>query len=106
MEATIYQIIRALDNDFRLLILDKLNGTAMTEKELFEKLRVERPDLKYRESLYRQIETLVAVGLVKKFYDVNKRRISYTSDTSKIHIDLRAMAANIIDDGGHKVVSQ
>lgn len=106
MEATIYQIVRALDNDFRLLILDKLTGTAMTEKELFDTLRNERPDLKYRESLYRQIETLVAVGLVKKFYDVNKRRISYISDATKIYIDLRAMAANIIDDSEHQVVSQ
>lgn len=58
MEARIYNIVRALDNDLRLLILDKLKGTPMTEKELFEKISKERPELKYRESLYRQVEVI------------------------------------------------
>jgi Fe2+ or Zn2+ uptake regulation protein len=106
MQAGIYKIVKALDNDLRLLILDKLKGTPMTEKELFEQLSKERPDLKYRESLYRQVETLVQAGLVKKFYDMGKRRISYACEASQVFIDLRAMDANIVADDGSKVISQ
>jgi Fe2+ or Zn2+ uptake regulation protein len=100
MEARIYNIVRALDNDLRLLILDKLKGTPMTEKELFEKISKERPELKYRESLYRQVEMLVQAGLVRKYYDTGKRRICYTCDASHIFIDLNAMDANIVTNAG------
>jgi|GEM_PF-5504189 len=100
MEARIYNIVRALDNDLRLLILDKLKGTPMTEKELFEKISKERPELKYRESLYRQVEMLVQAGLVRKYYDTGKRRICYTCDASHIFIDLNTMDANIVTNAG------
>jgi len=106
MEATIYKIVRALDNDLRLLILDKLKGRAMTEKELFDELSKERPDVKYRESLYRQIEMLVQAGLVKKFYDMSKRRIGYSCEVNHVFIDLGAMDADIVTDRESKVLSQ
>ena len=106
MEAAIYKIVRALDNDLRLLIIDKLKGIPMTEKELFQLLNKERPDLKYRESLYRQVEMLVQAGLVRKFYDTSKRRICYTCDASQIFIDLRAMEANIVTDTKNEVLTQ
>lgn len=102
MQAGIYKIVKALDNDLRLLIIDKLKGTSMTEKELFEKISVEKPDLRYRESLYRQIETLVQAGLVRKFYDTGKRRICYTCDASHIFIDLNAMDASIVVENESK----
>ena len=98
LEAKIYKIIRALDNDLRLLIIDKLIGNSLTEKELFETISKERPDLKYRESLYRQIETLVQAGLVTKYYDTAKRRICYTCELDNISIDLKAMNVNVAND--------
>lgn len=106
MKAGIYKIVRALDNDLRLLILDKLNGISMTEKELFETLRKERLDLKYRESLYRQIEMLVQAGLVKKYYDTDKRRICYTCEASRIFIDLNAMDVNVVTNEKSSEVTQ
>ncbi len=56
--------------------------------DLAAKLTAANVDYKSRDSLYKQAELLVASGLLDKFYDVNKKAISYKNPVIEVIIDI------------------
>lgn len=88
MESSYVTVIRALNNPIRRMILRLCSDDSFSINELAAKLTTENVDYKSRDSLYKQAELLVASGLLEKFYDVNKKAISYKNPVLQVVIDI------------------
>lgn len=89
------KVIRALGSKTRLEIIKILGKKANTTTGVFREIsRSHTTSVQYRESVYRELEKLVEVGLVEKFYQKGVG-ISYRLIHQKITLDL--MRGNIIE---------
>lgn len=88
MDSSYVTVIRALNSPIRRMILRMCCDNSCSINELAEKLTAENIDYKSRDSLYKQTELLVAAGLLDKFYDVNKKAISYKNPVVEVIIDI------------------
>lgn len=80
------EVIQVLSLKTRRVILRTIADRPKTLMEIYGGLKKKNILIKYRESVYKALEKLVSVGLVKKTYD--KRTVRYKSKFSKINIDL------------------
>ena len=83
LEETIF----ALRSKTRRKILKILVRGPKNVREVFHELRGEGIEIKYHESVYKALETLVNCGLVEKYYN-RRRGILYKPLKSRIEIDL------------------
>ncbi len=81
-------VMRALDSDVRrMLMLQALDG-AKTSLEYKDELLKHGYDIKYKESIYKDLQLLVDAGLVEKYYDKEKKAIVYGSKIDTVVFDL------------------
>jgi Fe2+ or Zn2+ uptake regulation protein len=66
------KIISALDSDLRREILKILAEKSLTVSETKDALKNRGFNARYRETVYRALETLVDSGLVNKYYEKEK----------------------------------
>lgn len=59
----------------------------MTAVEVFRELKKGRPQIKYRETVYRSLEKLFDAGLVEKYY-VKEKGLCYKISVTNLTIDL------------------
>jgi predicted transcriptional regulator len=95
MEPSSVKIIRALNNDVRRAILASICDNTCSVNELAVKLGSSNIDFKSRDSLYKQLEILVNAGLLEKFYDVEKKAISYKNPIAQVVIDIEKLTVEI-----------
>lgn len=67
-------------------ILRIITHQSKTVKEIHKELGEKGQKIKYRESVYKALERMVAIGLAEKIYE--KRIVRYKSKYSKIEVDL------------------
>jgi DNA-binding transcriptional ArsR family regulator len=77
-------VSRALSHKLRLRILEYLAGRESTVKEVYESLG----DIKYRDTVFRHLETLKEAGLVIKFYDDETKALKYKIAVRTVRIGL------------------
>lgn len=81
-------LFAVLNSEVRREILKILSQGPTSVKEVLTKLQLKKIEIKYRESVYRDLEKLVNVGLVKKYYDNKQKGIRYQLLTTQIQFDL------------------
>ncbi len=77
---------KAVSNELRVSILMLLAGPGMELKECFEKVKVSFPNI-HRESVYRALEELVEIKLVRKEYSQEDKRLLYSLTWRYVKID-------------------
>lgn len=87
-ESNVAQVMRALDSHIRrALMLLALEG-AKTSQEYKDELQKHGFDVKYKESIYKDLQLLVDAGLAEKYYDNEKKSIVYGSKVDAVVFDL------------------
>lgn len=87
-ESNLATVMRALDSSVRrTIMLLALEGpkTSMGYKDELVKKGF---DVKYKESVYKDLQLLVDAGLIEKYYDKEKKAIVYTSTVDTVVFDL------------------
>ena len=106
MDSSYVTMIRALNSPIRRIILRTMSDNAYSINELAEKLGAMNVDYKTRDSLYKQTELLVNAGLLDKFYDVNKKAISYRNPVIQVAIDIENwVVENIREEKESKILT-
>jgi Fe2+ or Zn2+ uptake regulation protein len=82
------KLFSALDSDLRRRILVILAEKPNTVLGVMQTLRNKGLGVKYRETVYRSLETLLDAGLVEKFYD-REKGLCYRSAYSKLTIEIK-----------------
>lgn len=85
------QILRALSYDVRIDIMKMLAENPLNMSNIFSATVGLGYDLKYKETLYKEVDMLVKADLVEKYYDNNKKEIIYKSRLSQVLIDVSTM---------------
>jgi Fe2+ or Zn2+ uptake regulation protein len=83
------RIFSALSSKTRLEILRILSAKPGSVIQILDELKKRDYGIKYRESVYRALEKLVAAGLVEKYYDKEERGIKYRLVKTKLEIDFQ-----------------
>jgi Fe2+ or Zn2+ uptake regulation protein len=83
------RVFSALGSKTRIEILRILAAKPSGVKEILNELNKRGFEIRYRESVYRALEKLVAVGLIEKFYDKKEKAIRYHLVKAKLEVDLR-----------------
>lgn len=96
MEIT--EVGKALSNETRTKILHLLANGPLSAVQTFEHYRDEYEDEKHRESIYRELEHLVEVGLLAKGYNETEGQIEYELNRRELSIDLTAGTVEPHDD--------
>ena len=92
MELSIYdtealiKIAKNMKNKKKLKVLMELQSKPLALQELYS---IFKNEIKYKDNLYRYLEDMVGVGILKKEYDVEKKRIMYSLDVDRIIINLK-----------------
>jgi Fe2+ or Zn2+ uptake regulation protein len=85
----------ALDSDLRREVLTVLADKPSTVLGVMQKLKNKGLDVKYRETVYRSLETLLDAGLVEKFYD-REHGLCYKLCSSKIVVEIKSGLISVI----------
>jgi len=81
-------LFSVLSSEVRIEILKLLSHSSASVKEVLTKLQTNKIEIKYRESVYRDLEKLVEAGLVKKYYDNKHKGIRYGLLITQIQFNL------------------
>lgn len=88
------KVFSALSSKTRLEILRILSAKPYSIGEILSDLQKKGYGIKYRESIYRALEKLVAAGLVEKYYDKEEKGIKYKLIKTKLEIDFQTGRIN------------
>jgi Fe2+ or Zn2+ uptake regulation protein len=90
-------ILRALDSDLRRELLKiALEGSLDADK--FYNAVVNRGfNIRYKESVYKELQTLVQADLIDKYYDVKTKKILYRLKAGRVIVDIKSMETEIMD---------
>lgn len=78
----------ALSNPTRVELLSLLSDTSGTASDLADRYNERYDDTKHRESIYRELEKLVEVGLLDKEYDTEARELQYSLSIVEYRVNL------------------
>ena len=88
-------ILRALDSDLRRELL-RIAAMSPLDAEGYYKAIAERGfNIRYKESVYKELQFLVEAGMIEKFYDVKSKKILYRIALSRVSIHLPTMEVSI-----------
>ena len=79
---------RALRSEVRVRLLKILSEGELSAIDAFRKYN-EHFERKHRESIYRDLELLVACEMLKKKYDEKRKEIVYTLITPELKVNFR-----------------
>ena len=89
MTVNLNNFAAALRSRDRLAILQLIGSEELSAIEVHRKYSSKNPSTgKHRESIYRDLEMLVEVGLLEKKYDVKRKQITYSLKTKTVEIEL------------------
>jgi hypothetical protein len=54
-------------------------------------------NIRYKESVYKELQTLVQADLIDKYYDVQSKKILYRLKAGKVIVDIKSMETDIMD---------
>ena len=87
-ESNLGHVMKALDSPVRrMLMLLALEGPK-TSQGYKEELMKHGFDVKYKESIYKDLQLLVDAGLIQKYYDKEEKAIMYGSRIGTVVFDL------------------
>jgi hypothetical protein len=86
---------RALQSPTRFTLLLILHGESLSSAEAHRRLLEARPNRRHRESTYRDLEIMVAAGLLEKRYDIRSKEIRYVVLGSQVVFDLKSRSVEL-----------
>lgn len=90
-------ILRALDSDLRRELL-KIALDGALDADGFYNAVIDRGfNIRYKESVYKELQTLVQASLLDKYYDVKSKKILYRLKSGRVVVDIKTMETEIID---------
>ena len=90
------ELAKALSSETRLKIIKILSEKELSALEVHEVYERTYKEGKHRESIYRELEKLVEVNILKKIYNEKEKKIVYKLAIQKIVIDLPTQRVEII----------
>jgi Fe2+ or Zn2+ uptake regulation protein len=97
-ENELANVMRALDSSVRRMIMLLALEGPKTSLDYKEKLVESGFDVKYKESVYKDLQLLVDAGLVEKYYDKEKKAIVYGSRIDSVVFDLMKWSIYLKED--------
>jgi hypothetical protein len=82
------QVMKALDSPVRRMIMLLALETPKTSQGYKEELLKRGLEIKYKESIYKDLQLLVEAGLIQKYYDKESKTIVYGSRIGTVVFDL------------------
>jgi len=90
---------KILKNELRRKVIKILLGKSLTAEEAFEEIKKSDVDIKYRQTVYRALEDLLELGIVKKEYERGSGLV-YSIKTDEVRIDFNNMDVLLGEDSG------
>jgi len=81
-------VASALRSKDRMRILQLIGSEQLSSIEVYRRYSNKYSKEKHRESIYRDLEMLVAAGILEKKYSVEKKQITYSLKAKEISIEL------------------
>ena len=92
-------ILRALDSEVRReLIKIALSKGPLDADNYYNEILARNFQIKYKESVYKELQLLVEAELLDKYYDIKSKKIKYKLSANKVIIDLKSMECHIIKE--------
>lgn len=88
-------VLRALDNSMRRELMKLAAEKPMNGDEFYDAIVNKGFNIRYRESVYKELQTLVVAGLLDKYEGGD--RILYKSKVSKIIIDANTLEVDVVN---------
>lgn len=90
-------LLRALDSELRReLIKIAYEEGALDADGYYNSVTKRGFKIKYKESVYKELQLLVEAELLEKYYDVKSKKIRYMLNASKVVLDLKNTECFII----------
>lgn len=80
--------MRALDSPARRMLMLLAVEGAKTSEEYRQELLKRGYEVRFKESIYKDLQMLVDAGLVQKYYDKESKAIVYSSGVTTVVFDL------------------
>lgn len=89
-------ILRALDSDLRRELL-KIAIEGPLDADGFYNRVIDRGfNIRYKESVYKELQTLVQAELIDKFYDVQTKKILYRLKSERVVVNIKTMETDLV----------
>jgi len=90
-------ILRALDSDLRRELLKIALEGSLDADKFYNEVVNRGFNIRYKESVYKELQTLVQAELVDKYYDVKSKKILYRLKAGRVVVDIKSMETEIMD---------
>ena len=84
----ILPIAKAISSERRLKVLTSIRDRKYSAVEIYKKLNSESENRVHRETVYRDLEALVAAVILIKNYDTSEKKIYYSISEKKLFLNL------------------
>lgn len=105
MESKTALVLRALDSDLRRELL-RIAAVQPLDAEGFYNSVIDRGfNIRYKESVYKELQSLVEATMIDKYYDIKSKKILYRLSAVGITVNLKTMETSIVkndEDGNGK----
>ena len=92
-------LLRALDSELRRELIKIAHEEGALDADGYYNSITERGfKIKYKESVYKELQLLVEAELLEKYYDVKSKKIRYKLNANKVIIDLKNMESYIMQE--------
>lgn len=81
------QVLNALSSPKRLRLVQFLGNGDFSAMDIYKQFSMVDANV-HRETIYRDLERLVAADLISKYYDITTKKILYRLSAKKLAIDL------------------
>jgi Fe2+ or Zn2+ uptake regulation protein len=88
-------ILRALDSDLRRELLKIAIEGPLDADGFYNKVIDRGFNIRYKESVYKELQMLVQAELIDKFYDVQSKKILYRLKSERVVVDIKTMEADL-----------
>ncbi len=88
-------ILRALDSDLRRELLKIAIEGPLDADGFYNKIIDRGFNIRYKESVYKELQMLVQAELIDKFYDVQSKKILYRLKSERVVVDIKTMETDI-----------
>lgn len=88
-------ILRALDSDLRRELLKIAIEGPLDADGFYTKVIDRGFNIRYKESVYKELQMLVQAELIDKFYDVQSKKILYRLKSERVVVDIKTMETDI-----------
>jgi len=89
-------ILRALDSDLRRELLKIALEGPLDADGFYNKVLNSGFNIRYKESVYKELQTLVQADLIDKYYDVHAKKILYKLKSERVVVDIKTMETDLI----------